>query len=116
MKWAIGNGLGLIPKDGPKTCYHNFDLLRKEGLAPLFWYSPQIKFEWELGGLCTHDEFYMHQVPLADMAVFRQTWALRYGAKCSADRATTTLKISKDILFDYAVNTVEDLYNANLET
>ena len=24
--WAIADGLGLIPKDGPETRHHNFDL------------------------------------------------------------------------------------------
>ena len=26
MQWAIAEDLGLIPKDGPETCHHNFDL------------------------------------------------------------------------------------------
>ena len=28
MQWAVADGLGLIPKDGPETCHHNFDLPR----------------------------------------------------------------------------------------
>ena len=35
MQWAIAGGLGLIPKDGPETCHHNFDPLRR-GWLPLF--------------------------------------------------------------------------------
>ena len=41
-----------------------------EGIAPPLWYPHRYNFGWELGGHCTHDRFYMHQVPLAYMAVF----------------------------------------------
>ena len=34
---------------------------------------PTENFEWEHGGHCIYDAFYMHQVPLAYMEVFRQT-------------------------------------------
>ena len=32
-QWAIADGLGLIPKNGPETCYHNCDLPRR-GCSP----------------------------------------------------------------------------------
>ena len=35
MHWAIADGLGLIPKDGPQICHHNFDPSRK-GWLPRF--------------------------------------------------------------------------------
>ena len=28
-KWAIADGLGLIPEDDPETCHHNFDPRRR---------------------------------------------------------------------------------------
>ena len=28
-QWAIAEGLGLIPKDDPEICYHNFDPPRR---------------------------------------------------------------------------------------
>ena len=34
-QWTIADSLGLIPKDDPETCYHNFDLLRR-GWFPRF--------------------------------------------------------------------------------
>ena len=34
-QWAITDGLGLILKDGPETCHHNFDLPRR-GWLPCF--------------------------------------------------------------------------------
>ena len=29
MQWAIADCLELIPKDGPVTCHHNFNLPRR---------------------------------------------------------------------------------------
>ena len=34
-QWAVADRLGLIPKDGPETSHHNFDLQRREWF-PLF--------------------------------------------------------------------------------
>ena len=34
-QWAIADSLGLIPKDGPETCHHNFNLPRR-GWLPRF--------------------------------------------------------------------------------
>ena len=66
---AIADGLGLNPKDSPETCHHN--LIRHGGNGSLLWNTQRYDFEWELGGHCTHDGFYMHQVTLAYMTVFR---------------------------------------------
>ena len=44
-QWAIADGLGLIPKDGPETCHHNFYLSRM-GMAPPLWYTQR----YNLGG------------------------------------------------------------------
>ena len=41
-------------------------------MAPPLWYAQKYNFEWELGGHCIHDRFYMHQMSLAYMAIFRQ--------------------------------------------
>ena len=34
-QWAVSDGLGFIPKNGPETCHHNFDLPRR-GWLPRF--------------------------------------------------------------------------------
>ena len=52
---------------------------------------PKVKFGQKLGGYYTHDGFYMHQVPLAFMAVFRQASLPVPGAEDSTDWATMTL-------------------------
>ena len=41
-------------------------------MPPNLWYPQRYNFEWELGGYCTHEGFYMHQVPLMYMAVLNQ--------------------------------------------
>ena len=55
------------------------------------------EFEQELGGVCTHDGFYMHQVPLVNMAVFRQASLepMPSGVEGSSDLSTA-------IMFEYA--------------
>ena len=48
------------------------NLIRTEEMALPLWYPQRSNFEWEHGGYCTHDEFYMHQCHLVYMAVFLQ--------------------------------------------
>ena len=43
----------------------------KEKIQPI-WYPQSDNFEKKNGGHCTHDGFYMHQMPLVYMAVFSQ--------------------------------------------
>ena len=84
---AIADGLGLNPKDSPETCHHN--LIRHGGNGSLLWNTQRYDFEWELGGHCTRDGFYMHQVTLAYMAVYRQV-SLESGHSDTEQSALTT--------------------------
>ena len=68
---AIADRLGLIPHDSSETCHVKI-LIRHGGEAPPLWYPQGYNFEWELGAYSTHDGFYLHQMPLAYMMVFRQ--------------------------------------------
>ena len=65
-----------------------------EEMAPSLWYPQSYNFEREVGGHCTHSEFYMHQVLLANIEVFCQgsprTRAFQSEAGCSTDRAIVT--------------------------
>ena len=47
---AIADCLGLIPKDGPETYHHNFDLPRRDGSPASV--LPEVKFVWEHLFLC----------------------------------------------------------------
>ena len=57
---------------------------------------PKVQFEWEHGGHCIHDVFFIHQVPFARMAVFCRrasnpgltvrSWMLYQQGNCSFKR------------------------------
>ena len=53
MQWAIADGLGLILKDSPETCHHNFDP-SKWRWFPRFG-TPRGIIRMELGRHSTHD-------------------------------------------------------------
>ena len=93
MEWAIADGLELIPKMVRRNATTILIHLGRDGLPAL--YPQKNNFEWELKGHCTHDGFYMHQVLLAYMVVFRHG-SLGPGSSGSelsvvANRATAAL-------------------------
>ena len=89
MQWANANGVVLIPKDGPQTCHHYFDLpLPRRGWLPHFDTPMRIILmgAWRIlpprrilhapGAISFHGG-----VSLGEP----RTRALRSGAKCSSD-------------------------------
>ena len=68
--WAFAHGLGVNQKDDPETIGLAILILRHVARKSLCQGTIRGIFDRELGGHCTHDGYYMHQVPLAYMTVF----------------------------------------------
>ena len=71
-QWAFADGLGVNQKADPETSGLTILILRQVARPSLCQVTPRGIIGRELGGHCTHDGFYMHQVPLAYMVVFGQ--------------------------------------------
>ena len=70
--WTFADGLGVNPKADPETIGLAISILGQVARPSLCQFPPRGIIDRELGGHCTHDGFYMHQVPLAYMVVFGQ--------------------------------------------
>ena len=70
--FAFADGLGVNPKVDSETIGLAILILRQVARPSLCQGTPRDIFDRELGGHCTHNGFYMHQVPLAFMVVFSQ--------------------------------------------
>ena len=64
-QWAFADGLWVNPKAELKTIGLAILILGQVERPSLCQGTPRAIFDRELGGHCTHDGFYMHQVPLA---------------------------------------------------
>ena len=71
-QWAFVDGLGVNSKADPKIIGLAILILRQVARSSYCQGTPRGIIDRELGGHCTHDGFYMHQVPLAYMVVFGQ--------------------------------------------
>ena len=111
MQWTIADNLLPIPKNGPESCYRNFHPPRREWLTR-FGTPRGIIFVWEHGGHCTHDGFYMHPLPLAYMAVFRQA-SLEPGPSGSEMSALPTRQPRHMCFYLKSYGESENLYRNN---
>ena len=66
--WAIADGLGVNPKADPETIGLTILILKEVERPSLCQDIPRGIIDRELGGHCTHDEFYMRTY----MVVFGQ--------------------------------------------
>ena len=67
-QWAFADGLGV----NQKAIILAILILGRVARPSLCQDTSRGIIDRELGGHCTHDGFYMHQVPLAYMVVFGQ--------------------------------------------
>ena len=72
MQRAFTDRLGVNPKADPETIGLAILILGQVAKPSPCQGTPRGIFDRELGGHCTHDGFYMHQVPLAYMVIFGQ--------------------------------------------
>ena len=70
--WDFADGLGVNQKADPETIGLAILILGQVARPSLCQGTPRGIIDRKLGGRCTHDEFYMHQAPLAYMVVFGQ--------------------------------------------
>ena len=78
-QWDFADGLRVNPKADPETTGLAILILRQTARQSLCQGTPRGIIDKEFGGHCTHDGFYVHQVPLAYMVVFSQRRATNPG-------------------------------------
>ena len=81
ISWLVGFNVGLERRIGllPTVWDASRKIIRRHAIAILIRHGGDVSpalvptevYGWELGGHCIHDGFYMHQVTLAYMTVFR---------------------------------------------
>ena len=106
MQRAIADVLGLIPKDHPEICHHNFDPPTQRRWLPHFVTLRGI-IGMEFKGHCTDDGFY--QISFVHGAISLgepRTRALQSGANCSSDWATAAIFLLS-LQCDSLLHTVE---------
>ena len=67
MQWTFTEGLRVNPKADPEAIDLAFFILRQIARLSLCQGSPRGIIDRKFGEHCTHDGFYMHQVPLATL-------------------------------------------------
>ena len=83
---AFADCLGVSAKADPVAIGLAISILRQVASPTLYQGTPRGIIDREFGEHCTHDRFYMHQVPLVYMLIFSQ-WPASKQLQRSADWA-----------------------------